>query len=42
MAELDLCCYAQAFSSHSEWGLLFVVLCGLLTSVDSLVVEHGP
>ena len=26
MAELDLCCYAQAFSSCSEWGLLCCVV----------------
>ena len=24
-----------------EWGLLFVVVCGLLTVVASLVAEHG-
>ena len=31
----------QAFSSLGEQGLLFVVVCGLLTVVASLVVEHG-
>ena len=42
MAGLALCCYAQAFSSRSERGLLFVGLCARLTSVDSLAVEHRP
>ena len=41
MAVLDLCCYARAFSSCGELGLLFVAVCGLLTAVSSLVVEHG-
>ena len=39
MAALGLCCCARAFSSCSERGLLFVVVCGLLTAVASLV-EH--
>ena len=30
----------QAFSSCSEWGLLFIVVWGLLTVGASLVVEH--
>ena len=29
------------FSSCGEWGLLFVVVCGLLIVVASLVAEHG-
>ena len=32
---------AQAFSSCSEQGLLFVAVHGLLTVVASLAVEHG-
>ena len=32
---------AQAFSSCGEWGLLFVVLRGLLTVVASTAAEHG-
>ena len=31
---------ARAFSSCGEQGLLFVVVCGLLIAVASLVVEH--
>ena len=34
-------CYAQAFSSCGEQGLLFVGLRGLLVAVASLVAEHG-
>ena len=41
MAVLGLCCCAQAFSSGSEWGLLFVAVHGLLIVVASLVAEHG-
>ena len=48
MAMLGLRCCAWAFSSCSEWGLLFVVVRGLLTAVRglpiavaSLVAEHG-
>ena len=41
LAVLGLCCCAQAFSSCSEQGLLFVAVCGLLIAVASLVVEHG-
>ena len=41
LAALGLCCCAQAFSSCGEWGLLFVVVRGLLIAVASLVVEHG-
>ena len=40
MAVLGLCCYARAFSSCHEWGLLFIVVHGLLIAVASLV-EHG-
>ena len=31
---------AWAFSSCSEWGLLFVAVHGLLIAVASLVAEH--
>ena len=41
LAVLDLHCCAQAFSSCSERGLLFAVVCGLLIAVASLVAEHG-
>ena len=41
MAVLGLRCCAWAFSSCSEQGQLFVVVCGLLIAVASLVVEHG-
>ena len=41
LAELGLCCWAWAFSSCGEWGLLFVVVHGLLIAVASLVAEHG-
>ena len=40
LAVLGLCCYAQAFSSCGEQGLLFVAVHGLLIVVASLVVEH--
>ena len=40
LAVLGLHCYIWAFSSCGEWGLHFVVVCGLLTVVASLVV-HG-
>ena len=40
MAALGLRCCVWAFSSCSEWGLLFVVVCGLLIAVASLVAEH--
>ena len=39
MVALDLCCLSWAFSSCDEWGLLFVVVNGLLIVVVSLVVE---
>ena len=41
MAALGLCCYAWAFSSYGEQGLLFVVVHGFLIAVASLVAEHG-
>ena len=40
LATLGLHCCSQAFSSCGERGLLFVAVCGLLTVVTSLVVEH--
>ena len=39
LAVLGLHCCARAFSSCGEQGLLYVVVCGLLTAVASLV-EH--
>ena len=41
LAVLGLCCYARAFSSCGEQGLLLVVVHGLLIAVASLVAEHG-
>ena len=41
MAVLGLRFCARAFSSCSEWGLLFIVVHGLLIAVASLVAEHG-
>ena len=40
LAVLGLHCCAWAFSSCGERGLLLVAVCGLLTAVASLVVEH--
>ena len=40
LAALGLRCCAWAFFSCGEWGLLFVVVHGLLIAVASLVVEH--
>ena len=40
LAVLGLHCCTQAFSSCNEWGLLFIVACGLLIAVASLVGEH--
>ena len=40
LAALGLHCCVRAFSSCGEWGLLFVVVRGLLTAVASLVAEH--
>ena len=39
LAALGLRCCVQAFSSCSEWELLFIAVCGLLV-VASLVAEH--
>ena len=41
-AALGLCCCAQAFSSCSEQGLLFVAVRGLPIAVASLITQHGP
>ena len=41
LAALGLCCYARAFSSCGERGLLFAAVHGLLIAVASLVAEHG-
>ena len=41
LAVLDLLCCVRAFSSCGEWGLLFVVVRGLLIVVASLAAEHG-
>ena len=40
LAALGLRCCTQAFSSCGEWGLLLVVVRGLLIAVASLVAEH--
>ena len=35
-------CFVLAFScSCKEWGLLFVVVCGLLVTAASLIAEHN-
>ena len=41
MAALGLCRCTWAFSSCSKWGLLFIMVRGLLIEVASLIVEHG-
>ena len=41
LAAVGLRYCAWAFSSCGEWGLLFVVVRGLLIAVASLVAEHG-
>ena len=41
LAALGLHCCAWAFSSRGERRLLFIVVCGLLIAVASLVAEHG-
>ena len=41
MVALGLRYCVLAFSSCSERGPLFAAVCGLLTVVASLVVEHG-
>ena len=40
MAALGLCCCAQAFSSCSKRGLLYVAVRKFLIAVASLVAEH--
>ena len=40
LAALALCCCTRAFSSCGEWGLLSVVVHGLLIAVASLVAER--
>ena len=40
LSVLGLCCYTSVFSSCSKQGLLFVVVCGLLIAVASVVAEH--
>ena len=41
LAALRFCCRERAFASCGEWGLLFLVLGGLLVAVTALVAEHG-
>ena len=41
LAALHLRCCARAFCSCCGWGLLFVMVHGLLIAVASLVAEHG-
>ena len=41
LAVLGLCCCMRAFSRCSEQGLLFLMVCGLLIAVASLVAEQG-
>ena len=41
LAALGPRCRTWVFSSCGERGLLFVVVCGLLIAVVSLVAEHG-
>ena len=38
---LCLRCCSRAFSSCGERGLLFLVVCGLLIAMTSLIAEHG-
>ena len=40
MAVLGLRFCARAFSSCGKWGPLFIMVCGPLTVVASLVAEH--
>ena len=42
LAALSLCCCAQVLSSCGEWGLLFVVVCGLLIAVASCCRARAP
>ena len=41
MAALGFRCYARAFSSCGERGLLFIEVLRLLIAMVSLVAEHG-
>ena len=41
MAVLGLCCYTQALPSCGKWRLLFLVVCGFLIAMASIVAEHG-
>ena len=41
LAVLGLRCCTWAFSSCSEQGLFFIVVCGLLSTVTFLVAQHG-
>ena len=41
LAALGLRCWARAFSSCGERGLLFAAVRGLLIAMASLVAEHG-
>ena len=41
LAVVGLHCCTRAFSSCSEWALLFFVVCGLLIAVPSLIAEHA-
>ena len=41
LAALGIRCWARAFSSCGERGLLFVAVRRLLIAVASLVAEHG-
>ena len=41
LAVLGLCCSAWAFSSGSEWGLLFIAVHRLFITEASLVAEQG-
>ena len=40
LAVLGLCFCVRAFSNCGKWGPLFIVVCGPLTIVASLVAEH--
>ena len=41
LAKLCPCCHTLAFSSFSQWRLLFFVVHMLLIVLASLIVEHG-
>ena len=41
LAALGLHCCVRAFSSRGKQELLFVLVCGFLIAVASLVLEHG-